>query len=49
MHPSETRCGKVADVMSRDRFLKLLTLIHIEDNNSVSEDAKKDKAMAGEA
>ncbi|XP_049460947.1 piggyBac transposable element-derived protein 3-like [Epinephelus fuscoguttatus] len=39
----ETKYPKVADVMSRDRFEKLLTLLHFQDNLSVSEDAKKDK------
>ena len=39
----ETRYPSVCDVMSRDRFLKLLTLIHFQDNLNVSEDEKKDK------
>lgn len=39
----ETKLPAVCDVMSRDRFLKLLTLIHFQDNFSVSDDAKKDK------
>uniref|UniRef100_A0A667Z5P7 PiggyBac transposable element-derived protein domain-containing protein n=1 Tax=Myripristis murdjan TaxID=586833 RepID=A0A667Z5P7_9TELE len=39
----ETRYPAVCEVMSRDRFLKLLTLIHFQDNFSVSEDEKKDK------
>uniref|UniRef100_A0A3Q1JQK9 PiggyBac transposable element-derived protein domain-containing protein n=1 Tax=Anabas testudineus TaxID=64144 RepID=A0A3Q1JQK9_ANATE len=39
----ETRCPAVCDVMSRGRFLKLLTLLHFQDNLNVSEDAKKDK------
>uniref|UniRef100_A0A3Q1H8P7 PiggyBac transposable element-derived protein domain-containing protein n=1 Tax=Anabas testudineus TaxID=64144 RepID=A0A3Q1H8P7_ANATE len=39
----ETRCPAVCDVMSRGRFLKLLTLIHFQDNLNVSENAKKDK------
>lgn len=33
----------VCDVMSQDQFLKLVTLIHFQDNLSVSDDAKKDK------
>ena len=39
----ETKHSAVCDVMSRDRFLKLLTLIHFQDNLDVSDDAKKDK------
>ncbi|KAK0147717.1 PiggyBac transposable element-derived protein 3 [Merluccius polli] len=39
----ETRYLPVCDVMSRGRFLNLLTLIHFQDNLNVSEDAKKDK------
>uniref|UniRef100_A0A3Q3E1X0 PiggyBac transposable element-derived protein domain-containing protein n=1 Tax=Labrus bergylta TaxID=56723 RepID=A0A3Q3E1X0_9LABR len=39
----ETRLPAVCHVMSRDRFLKLLTVIHFQDNLSVSDDAKKDK------
>uniref|UniRef100_A0A8P4FX73 PiggyBac transposable element-derived protein domain-containing protein n=1 Tax=Dicentrarchus labrax TaxID=13489 RepID=A0A8P4FX73_DICLA len=39
----ETKHSTVCDVMSRDRFLKLLTLIHFQDNLNVSDDAKKDK------
>uniref|UniRef100_A0A3B4X7W6 PiggyBac transposable element-derived protein domain-containing protein n=1 Tax=Seriola lalandi dorsalis TaxID=1841481 RepID=A0A3B4X7W6_SERLL len=39
----ETKHPAVCDVMSRDRLLKLLTLIHFQDNFSVSDDAKKDK------
>ncbi|KAJ8382435.1 hypothetical protein SKAU_G00032130 [Synaphobranchus kaupii] len=39
----ETKYPKVSDVMPRDRFLKLLTLIHFEDNLNMSEDAQKDK------
>lgn len=39
----ETRYPAVCDVMSRGRFLNLLTLIHFQDNLNVSEDAKKDK------
>ncbi|KAG7247751.1 hypothetical protein CRUP_028194 [Coryphaenoides rupestris] len=39
----ETKYPKVSDVMPRDRFLKLLTPIHFEDNLNVSEDARKDK------
>ncbi|XP_036963569.1 piggyBac transposable element-derived protein 3-like [Acanthopagrus latus] len=39
----DTRYPKVADVMSWDRFQKLLTLLHFEDNLGVTEDAMKDK------
>ncbi|KAJ4946271.1 hypothetical protein JOQ06_023939 [Pogonophryne albipinna] len=39
----ETKYHAVCDVMSRDRFLKFLTLIHFQDNFNVSDDAKKDK------
>lgn len=39
----ETRYPAVCDVMSRDQFLDLPTLIHFQDNVSVSEDAKKIK------
>uniref|UniRef100_A0A3B3SQF8 PiggyBac transposable element-derived protein domain-containing protein n=1 Tax=Paramormyrops kingsleyae TaxID=1676925 RepID=A0A3B3SQF8_9TELE len=38
-----TRYPTVCDVMSRERFLKLLTVIHFQDNLSVSDDQKKDK------
>lgn len=33
----------VASVMSRDRFLKLVTVIHFVDNNAVTDDQKLDK------
>lgn len=39
----EAKLPAVCDVMSRDPFLKLLTLIHFQDNLSVSDDAKNDK------
>ncbi len=39
----DSKYPKVADVMSRDRFEKLLTLLHFQNNLSVSEDVKKDK------
>ncbi|CAL9686005.1 unnamed protein product [Knipowitschia caucasica] len=39
----ETKYSPVSDVMSRNRFLKLLTMIHFQDNLSVSDDAQKDK------
>lgn len=39
----ETKLPAVCDVMSRDRFLELLTMIHFQYNLSVSDDAKKDK------
>ena len=41
----ETRYGPVADIMSRNRFQLLLTVIHFIDNMSVSEDAKKADKM----
>lgn len=33
----------VAGVMPRDRFLKLLTVLHFVDNNTITEEEKKDK------
>uniref|UniRef100_A0A087XB13 PiggyBac transposable element-derived protein domain-containing protein n=1 Tax=Poecilia formosa TaxID=48698 RepID=A0A087XB13_POEFO len=39
----ETRYPPVCDVMSRGRFLDLLTVIHFQNNLDVSEDAKQDK------
>lgn len=42
----ETKLPAFCDVMSRDRFLKLLTLIPFQDNLSVSDDAKKGKLEA---
>lgn len=39
----ETKFPAVFDMMSQDKFLKLLTLIHFQNNFSVSDDAKKDK------
>ena len=40
---AETYYAPVADVMSRNRFEKLLTSLHFQDNNA-SEDVKRDKA-----
>lgn len=39
----ETRYPAVCDVMSRGRFMNLLTQIHFQDNLNVSEEAKRDK------
>ncbi len=39
----ETKHTTVCDVMSPDQFLKLLTLIHFQDNLKVSDETKKDK------
>ena len=38
----ETKHSAVCDVMSGDRFLKLLTLIHSQDNLIVSDDVKNE-------
>jgi len=38
---TETRFGPVADVMSRNRFQQLLTVVNSVDNNAVSDDDKK--------
>ena len=40
---TETYYAPVADVMSRNRFEKLLTMLHFQDNN-VPEQVKRDKA-----
>ena len=40
---SELRYEPVANVMARDRFLKLLTLLHFVGNNEVSDEEKVDK------
>lgn len=40
---SEVRYGPVADVMSRNRFNLLLSVIHFVDNEMASEEVKKDR------
>ncbi|KAL6462492.1 hypothetical protein MHYP_G00289140 [Metynnis hypsauchen] len=40
---SEVRYGPVADVMSRNRFNLLLSVIHFVDNETASEEVKKDR------
>ena len=40
---AETCYPAVAGIMSRDRFEKLLTLLHFRDNNRVSEEDKQDR------
>ncbi|XP_014675112.1 PREDICTED: piggyBac transposable element-derived protein 3-like [Priapulus caudatus] len=40
---NESRYGPVADVMSRNRFQTLLTLIHFVDNEAATDDDRKDK------
>ena len=41
----ETRYGPVADIMSRNRFQLLLTVIHFVDNMIVSDEVKKEDKL----
>lgn len=40
---NEVRYGPVADIMSRNRFSQLLSVIHFVDNKMASEEVKKDR------
>uniref|UniRef100_A0AAZ1X7K9 PiggyBac transposable element-derived protein domain-containing protein n=1 Tax=Oreochromis aureus TaxID=47969 RepID=A0AAZ1X7K9_OREAU len=40
---NEVRYGPVADIMSRNRFSQLLSVIHFVDNEMASEEVKKDR------
>ena len=42
---NETRYPRVADVMSRNRFQKIASTIHLQDNLEVTEEQKQDKAL----